>query len=190
MRAGRTLRQLLTRSPVLSVAVLGLIGTAVSVALFGPDGDEPHRAAERVIERDLPDHLGIDTHDAECDTAAAQARAGDTFECRATVGDREIPFVAEMVDDQSVVVNPDRLILPEDDVRDLESALRPLITDKHGVELPPDNVDCGPSPVIANRHHQVGCGLRHPIDDVVYDTTVTFDDQGTLVDIEISGYPR
>ena len=168
---------------VLFMAVLTLSGTACSVVV-GTRGDEPHAVAARVIERDAREQFGLEVQGARCEAAAA-ARAGDTFECRATVRDREIPFVAEMVEDDAVVVQPDRLIIPEDTVHELESVLGTVVTDQHGADIPSENVDCGRPPVVADRHNEVGCALRDSVDDVVYEATVKFDERGELVDVEV-----
>jgi len=173
---------------VVAVAVLGLSGTGCS-GLFGRGGDEPHRAAQRVMERDLLDEYGLETEDVECESVT-DARVGDTFECHATVGDREIPFVAEMVEDDGVLVEPDRLILPEDTVRELESVVGRLTADRDGVEVPSDNVDCGRPPVVANRHNEVGCTISDPVDGNEYEATVTFDESGELAGVEVARQPH
>lgn len=172
--------------PALLVSlVTGALACSASASFGGRDAAA---AATELIENDLAEQLDVTLTNPTCD-AIDDPKAGDTFRCTAMLGDQSVAFDAEMVQDDRVNVQVADLVFNDAALREIEDAAAGLLTEQVGVELPPDNIDCGEGPAVVGDPFELLCVLTDPTSGDDYEATVSFDRDANLVGVDVADEP-
>lgn len=124
-----------------------------------------------LIEGDLADEIGLGDLEATCDEPAEKAE-GETFECTATTtDDRTITFLGTMEsDDEFEIVTTNLLTVT--DVTAIRTEAARALSAQIGVEISPDDIDCGDQSVIIADDEFV-CAITDTSTGDVFDLTIT-----------------
>jgi hypothetical protein len=169
-----------------------VVPLALAVTACGRSAPDFQSAAQRVIEGDLENQIGLGPLQGTCEEPASRD-VGATFTCTAATEDGQtITLDATIQDDNRVGVQTTNL-LTVDNLATIEAEAARILTEQVGQELPAENIDCGDQPRIAEVGKSFTCALIDPGDpSKVYDTAITIDDLTSPkhIDVQVAAAPR
>ncbi len=175
-----------------SLTLIALVSLAVTAcsAEFSIGGTSPEKAAETIIESEIPAQLGLTSLDATCDEVD-QPEVGSTFACTATTDDGRVVRLTTVIDREDHIDVTTVNALNADDLARLEASGAEVLGAQVGVDLAADSIDCGDDAVILPDDGVMVCAFFPPGTDEVRDATyeITDLDTGTF-NLAISETPR
>lgn len=174
----------------LPLLVVGALAVTACSAEFSIGGTSPKKAAEALIESEIPGQLGLTSLDATCDDVD-DPEVGTVFECTATTEDGRLVRLTTVIDREDHIDITTVNALNADDRARLEASGADVLGTQVGVELDADSMDCGDDVVILADDGIMVCAFRPPGTDDVFDATyeITNLDTGTF-NLKISANPR
>ena len=147
--------------------------------------------AEKLIEGELADVVGLGELEAKCQDVKDDAEVGTEFTCTGTTTDGQVvDFIAVIDREDHVDVNTTNLISAEA-LPHLETAATNALSLQLGAELPADSVDCGDDLVVLGADLVFVCAFHAPDSSDVYDITFEFTDlESGDFNVKVAETPR
>ena len=164
-------------SPSVRRTMFGCVAIAIGAVAFAgcTRSYDPSGSAEDLIETDFADQLELGPLTSDCEEPT-EIEVGDTFSCTATTEDGRTVIVRTSLESPTRIFTWSTNVLIAGEVPSLEADAAAVLSPEVGVEIAPDDVDCGEESIVLDDADEVRCEITDTATGDVYELTATLTD--------------